>query len=188
MKAYTVKDLMVPLSEYATVSEHASLYDAVLALDKAQQEFTRSPYRHRAVLVFDDNNNVVGKLSQLDVIRALEPKYMDMHEKRSGSARYGFSRKFMQSLMEQYSLWTEPLDDICQRAPQIKVSQVMLTPSDKEYVDEKASLGEAVHMLVMGHHQSLLVTRAGKIVGILRLTDVFAAIIQMMHECQIESE
>ena len=30
MKSYTVKDLMVPLSEYATVSEDATLYDAVL--------------------------------------------------------------------------------------------------------------------------------------------------------------
>lgn len=188
MKTYTVKDLMVQLSEYATVPEDASLYDAVLALDKAQQEFSRSPYTHRAVLVYDADKKIVGKLSQLDVIRALEPKYMEMQEKRSGSARYGFSKKFMQSLMEQYDLWTEPLTDICRRAPQVKVSQVMLTPSDKEYVDEGASLNEAVHMLVMGHHQSLLVTRDGEIVGILRLTDVFAAIIQMMHECQAEFE
>ena len=30
-----------------------------------------------------------------------------------------------------------------------------------------------IHQLVLGHHQSLLVTRGDKIVGILRLTDVF---------------
>jgi CBS-domain-containing membrane protein len=39
-------------------------------------------------------------------------------------------------------------------------------------------------MLVMGHHQSLLVRKDGKIVGILRLTDVFAAVFQVMKSCQ----
>jgi predicted transcriptional regulator len=38
----------------------------------------------------------------------------------------------------------------------------------------------------MGHHQSLLVTRAGKIVGILRLTDVFGEICDVIREtCQL---
>ena len=31
MKTIAVKNLMVPLAEYATVSEEATLYDAVLA-------------------------------------------------------------------------------------------------------------------------------------------------------------
>ena len=39
MKTYKIKDLMVPMSEYATVSEEATLYEAVLALEKAQEEF-----------------------------------------------------------------------------------------------------------------------------------------------------
>jgi CBS domain-containing protein len=186
MKSYTVEDLMVPLSEYATVSEDASLYDAVLALDKAQQEFVGSHYKHRAILVYDKDNKIVGKISQLDVLKALEPKYRDMQDQHTGMARYGFSKKFMQSIMEQYELWTDPLIDICRKAPEIKVSKVMYTPSEKEYVAENVTLGEAVHMLVMGHHQSLLVTKGEDIIGILRLTDVFAAIIQLMHECQLE--
>ena len=39
MKSYSVKDLMVPLSEYATVSEDATLYEAVLSLEEAQEKF-----------------------------------------------------------------------------------------------------------------------------------------------------
>ena len=51
MKSYTIKDLMVPLSEYATVSEDASLYDAVLSLEDAQEQFEdkHTRYRHRAI-------------------------------------------------------------------------------------------------------------------------------------------
>ena len=39
MKNYCVKDLMVPISEYATVPEEATLYESVLALEKAQETF-----------------------------------------------------------------------------------------------------------------------------------------------------
>jgi CBS domain-containing protein len=81
MKSYRVKDLMVPLSEYATVPEAATLLEAVKTLRKAQDEFGRNRYQHRAILVFDGNNHFVGKLSQHDVIEALEPKY-----KRMGSS------------------------------------------------------------------------------------------------------
>lgn len=59
----------------------------------------------------------------------------------------------------------------------------MYSPTEGEYVDENATLDEAIHMLVMGHHQSLLVTRNDDIIGILRLTDVFAAIFHTMKEC-----
>lgn len=184
MKEYTVKDLMVPISEYATVSEDASLYEAVLTLEKAQADFNANHYTHRAILVYDKQKQIVGKLSQLDVIRSLEPKYNDMLES-SGHSRFGFSRKFMKSLLTQYKLWDMPLADICRKASGIRVSDVMYTPSEGEFVSEEATLNEAVHMLVMGHHQSLLVTRGTEIIGILRLTDVFSAIFHMMKECNI---
>jgi predicted transcriptional regulator len=61
----------------------------------------------------------------------------------------------------------------------------MHTPTEGEYVSEDASLEVAIHQLIMGHHQSLLVTRKKKIVGILRLTDVFAAVFHKMKECFI---
>lgn len=180
--AYTVKDLMIPLSEYATVSEDSTLFEAVLSLEKAQAEFDHTRYRHRAVLVLDAQGAVVGKLSQLDALRALEPKYEEMQAGGSLS-RFGFSRKFMKSMMEHYKLFDRPMKDICKTAATAKVKDFMHTLTEGEYVEETASLDEAIHQLVLGHHQSLLVTRGSEIVGILRLTDVFAAIFHAMKEC-----
>ena len=184
MKTFTVGDLMVPLAEYATVSEDATLYVAVLALEKAQESFEdkHTRYSHRAILVLDKDGDVVGKLSQLDVLRALEPKYQDLIEGR-GAQRFGLTKQFMQSMLLQYHLFAEPLADICRKAGEKNVKQFMYTPSEGEYVTENASMGEAVHQLIMGHHQSLLVTRDKKIVGILRLTDVFAAVFHEMKGC-----
>ena len=77
MEKTTIGDLMVPLEEYATVSEEATLKDALDALEKVQEELDRKRYKylHRAVLVLDNNNKVVGKITQLDIMRGLEPNY-----------------------------------------------------------------------------------------------------------------
>lgn len=182
MKTYTVKDLMVPLSEYATVREDATLFEAVLELEKAQEEFDHTRYRHRAVLVLDDDNNVSGKLSQLDALKALEPKYNDMLTGH-GLKFSGFTKSFMQTLLKDYNLFENPLKDICHKAGHTSVKTIMYKPSEGEYVDAGATLDQAIHQLVLGHHQSLLVTEGGTIIGVLRLTDVFAAVFHVMKEC-----
>jgi CBS domain-containing protein len=186
METITTKDLMVPLHEYATVSQEATIYEAVLALEKAQEEIdrTRYAYLHRAVLVFDKNKKIVGKVSQLDILRALEPKYGEMGEPRSLS-KAGFSPNFLKSMLEQYSLMTQPFEEVCMKAGKLKVKDFMYTPSEGEYVDENATLREAVHNIVMGRHQSLLVTRGKEIVGILRLTDIFKEVFQTMKKSSI---
>jgi CBS domain-containing protein len=173
---------MVPLSEYATISEGATILDAVVALEKAQEEFDATRYRHRAILVLDDGGKVIGKLSQLDLLRSLEPKYEEMKDSR-GLAKLGFSKTFMLSLLETYKMFDKPMEALCRKAAQQKVNQYMHTPSEGEFIDERAALDAAIHLLVMGHHQSLLVTRDGEIVGILRLTDVFGAVFHTMREC-----
>ncbi len=184
MKSITVKDIMVPLSEYATVTKEATLGEAILALEKAQKKFDPLRHRHRAILVFDENNKIVGKISMLDVLRALEPKYGEIEDKEMLS-RYGFSPQFLKSMLEQYSLWVGPLKDICSKAASLKVKNFMYTPSEGEYIEESITLGEAIHQFVMGHHHSLLVTKGDEILGILRLSDVFVAICDEIKVCEL---
>ena len=181
MEKINVESLMVPLEEYATVKDDANMQEAVKALKKAQEEFNSKDYfhTHRQLLVIDKDGNVLGKISQLDVIRALEPKYNDMGDMRYLS-RTGFSENFIKSMMDKYALYDIPLSDMCKRAENLMVKDFMYTPSEGEYVRANASLREAVHIFVMGEHQSLLVTKDEKIVGILRLTDVFMEIFQTM--------
>jgi CBS domain-containing protein len=184
VKTYPVKDLMVPLSEYATVSEAATLYEAVLALEEAQEKYEdkHTRYRHRAILILDKGGQVIGKLSQLDVLKALEPKYKKMLE-GEGLHRYGFAKEFEESILEKFGLFAGPMEDICRKAGEKNVKEFMYTPTEGEYVSEDATLELAIHQLIIGRHQSLLVTRNEKIVGILRLTDVFAAVFHRMKEC-----
>jgi CBS domain-containing protein len=184
MKSKPVKTLMVPLAEYAVVSEDANLFEAVLALEKAQEEYEKSRYTHRAILVRDKTGKVSGKLSQLDVLIGLEPKYKKIGEMKSIS-NLGFSTDYLKNLLSQYSLWDEPMGDICKKAQKIIVKEIMHAPVTGEFVGEDATLDQAIHQLVMGKHQSLLVTRNGDIVGILRLVDAFREVFDQIKACKI---
>ena len=185
MSDYSVKELMVPLSEYATVPEGSTLFDAVLALEKAQEEFDHTKYKHRGVLILDKDKRVIGKLGQLDVLRALEPKDDDPGEITELS-QFGFSSNFVHKMRTQWILKATPLKDLCSKASKLKVEDFMQTLSEGEFIEQEASLEMAVMQLVMGHHISLLVTRKKEIIGILRLTDAFAAIFHLMKECEIK--
>jgi CBS domain containing-hemolysin-like protein len=184
MKSVKVKELMVPVAEYATVFENATLYEAVLALEEARESFDRERDKHRAVLVLDTNNRTVGKLSIMDVVRSLEPKYEEIGDLNAIS-RLGFTPEFVKSMLRNYGLWEKPLQDICRKAASKKIKAIMQTPTEGEYVSEEASLNEAIHLLVMGNRQSLLVKCKEEIVGILRLSDVFAYVRDVIKACNL---
>jgi len=181
---FQVKELMVPLSEYATVPEGSTLFEAALALENAQEAFDHLKYKHRAVLILDKAGQVIGKLGQLDVLRALEPKNEDLDD-INALAQYDFSSNFIRHVRKQRRLKASPLKDICSKAAKLRVEDFMQAPSEGEFIDLEASLEIAVLQLVMGRHLALLVTCDRKIVGILRLTDVFAAVFHTMKECEI---
>ncbi len=100
-------------------------------------------------------------------------------------SRYPFAPNFMKSLFAQYDLWDKPLDDICKKAGQKPVKEFVEPFNEGEVVEEETSLNEAIHMLVVGQLQSLLVTREGEVTGILRLTDVFHEVLKMVKVCKL---
>lgn len=182
MKTRQVKELMVPISDYATIHESATMADAVTALENENKRYGDRPYRHQSLVVIDDNRHVVGRLSQVDMMRALEPRYKEL-----GSAKWigrsVLSKKVLQTLREEFQLWEQPLEVMCKAMGGYKVREFMQAPTEGEFVSETDTLNIASHRVVMGSHHSLLVTRDKEIVGILRSTDLFNALYDMMAEC-----
>lgn len=183
MQSILVKDIMVPLKDYATVHEEATMYDAVTALEKAQAEYDQDQYRHRAVLVYNDKNKIVGKVSQWDLLVALEPNYSKLIDIKALS-RTGFSLDYIESFSNA-GLWKNPLDEICRKASAMVIKNFMHTPDEGEFIREEAEMNEAVHQLIIGKHHSLLVTRGSDIVGVLRLTDVFKMVCERIKACKL---
>ncbi|MCK5695952.1 MAG: CBS domain-containing protein [Desulfobacula sp.] len=184
MDAKKVKEVMILLSEYATVNENDTLQDAIKTLYLSQQALSNNDYKHRAVLVYDKIGNITGKVSSLDVLCALEPKYSQLghsdHLDKMGLSRFGLSNDFLHSLVENYNLWDESCESLVKKARKRKVKDIMYSPQKGEYVDEDLPISEAIHQFILGHHQSLLVLKDDKVVGILRLTDIFKLICDLI--------
>lgn len=187
MEKTSVKDLMVPISEYATVKVGTSLLDATLALETAQEAFTMSKYQHRAILVLDNNNMVVGKVGQLRILKAVETRY-DLDSEAENLANFNFSGEYIADQQAQYRLQGPILNtESLRAAAEKKVEEFMQKPTPGEFVSEDCSLDVAIHKLVAGPHLSLLVTKDEEIVGILRISDVFAAVFHEMRTTAVTS-
>ena len=179
MQNKRVKDLMVPLEGYAVVSEDKTLLDAVMALDEAIKKLPPGRQKHRAVLVLDKNKKVVGKIGHLAFLKALEPKYNVLGD-LPALARVGVSQEFIESMMQNYHFFQDNLTDLCRRAGSLKARDVMHPVS--ESIDESATIAEGVHKLVMHQSLSILVTRKGDVVGVLRISDLFEELTSEMRK------
>lgn len=180
-----VKDLMIPISEYATVDKGATLFEAVLALEKVQEKNSKATkYKYRVVLVVDNNGKVVGKLNQLDVLRALELG-KDQTAEIEDISKFGFSQKLVTDLMECSRLRNTSLNILCLKPAMMKVEDFMEVPSERQSVEEDTSLDVAIYQLMNGPFLSLMVLRENEIVGILRLTDIFLTVVNAMKENEL---
>jgi predicted transcriptional regulator len=172
-----VKDLMVPIAQYAVVTDDMTLYDAFNELRKALKNLPPGRQPYRAVLVVDNEKRVVGKIGQLAFLKALEPKYNDLGDLGLLS-RAGVSSGFISSMMEQYRFFQDNLEDMIKKARKIKASEAMHPVT--ESIDENANLGEALHKIVMWQTLSIIVTSGTKAVGLLRLSDLFEEVSRAM--------
>ncbi len=174
-----VKDLMVPISDYATISEGATLLEAVFALENAKADFTtRADCPHWVVLILNSDNKVIGKLSQIDVLSALETKNEGM-KNIDQLSKFGFSSKYITKHKEGVYLKSLSYDNLY-ADPEImsmKVEEFMKKIAANDFVDENTSFATAAHHMASRNRLSMLVTHSDDVVGILRLSDLFTAVI-----------
>ncbi len=184
MKTIMVRDLMIPVESYTTVPLDATLYEAVVALDNSQRSTDPLRYKHRAIFVLDRNGEVIGKMNMKSILSALKPESLNK-EGEEVLSREGYSPDLIQSLTEKNVLWIDPLQIACDRASQLMVIDVVKPPKRAELIDESATLGDALQQLLVYPFYSLLVMKNDyEIIGILRLSDLYATVCREMKKCK----
>ncbi len=176
-----VKDLMVPVEQCAIAKQEMTVGYAIQVLMKSpekQRGAQRGRSRCKALLVLDKDNQIVGELSQADIVLSMEQRYRDLKgsEAIAHTSTAVFSPALLKFILRRYSLWGESFEQRCQMVLNFRVKDCMYTLESDEYVQESDSLEVAIRQLAMGNHQSLLVRKGDGIVGILRLKDVFEQI------------
>ena len=87
--------------------------------------------------------------------------------------------------VQDFQLWLEPMQSLCERGAGIKVSEIMHVPEDYEYLQENDSLEKALHEYVMGLHQPLIVKNGDTVTGVLRFGDLFEIVRDQMLSCPL---
>ncbi len=178
MDELKVEDVMVPLEEYATISDSCTIREALVALDRAQLGLDDDRHHHRAVLVLDGGGNIVGKLTHWAILRALEPHpFSKKARERLVHAR--MSPAQIEAIEEATTLAQGSLRQLCRAAANVGVRDAMIPA--KESIDGRSDLGGAIFQMVQTHTQSILVTRGKTVIGILRMSDVFECVAEQVR-------
>ncbi len=179
-----VKDLMVPLDRYGLISQDATLLEAIQILQEAQKKRDRRRQPFRAVLIIDENKKVIGKLGELAFLKALEPKRNVLGDVSKLSSA-GVSDQIINTVMSHYQFFQDKLSNLCFRARDIKVKDVMHPIT--ESIDENAPLCEAISKIILWDTLSVIVTRKGEIVGLLRISDICQEVAEQMKSLSLEN-
>ena len=177
------KDIMRPLDECAVVADEATLAEAIIALDEAQELVPAGRQEHRVVLVQDAKGKIVGRIGYLGFLKALEPKYSNIGDVEKLS-RVGVGADLMNVIMDSYRFWQDDLASVRQRAHHIAVKDAMAPIEDS--IDVNCTVTEAMHHLIMKQSLSVVVKMKGVAVGLLRLSDLFDEVAEFIKSPEDE--
>jgi CBS domain containing-hemolysin-like protein len=180
MNEIKVKEIMIPISKCLKVRKDQSLIEVFKALDQIRA--TENDAAHKDAIVLDESGDFNGKVTMIDIFRALEPRYGQVKQQQKMASM--LSAGAVMKVAKDFDLWMEPTKTIRERANQLKVADVMHAPEKIEYIKEGDSLEKALHIYVMGVHQPLIVRNDNDdITGVLRFGDIFEAFRRSLLSC-----
>jgi len=116
----------------------------------------------------------------LRALKAIETEFVG-HLELDSLRAFNFSETYIGGVKAKHRLQGQVITtETLRTASQKKVEEFMQSPTPGEFIADDAGLDTAIHLLTAGAHPPLLVVREEKIVGILRISDVFAAVFHEM--------
>ena len=153
----TAEDIMVPIGDYNTISENATLYEAIKVLRGSFHRDGKAWYGHRSVIVLGISGDLVGILSLRSLLKAAGLRKLDNDPdfKAESWGWYYINRLRTQSLM--------------------RVRDVM-RPLAVATVDAGENVKDVAVSLFKHQVNSLPVLKKGRLVGMVRTLDIFMVI------------
>jgi len=159
-----VKDLMIPLADYPHIPYWFTLRQAMAIVREAAIKFEVS-FEPRAVLVFDEKYQLMGILTLRDMIKGLEPKFLQ-------------STSLVKMDPSLTVLMGDHLGPNMREAAQRPVSEVM-SPIQAT-VDGSAPIVKALYLMIKENVGLMPVIQDSKVAGMIRLSDLFGEIAKLV--------
>jgi len=168
-KLSIVRKLLLPIDEYARVSEAGTLQDALRALADAQRYVRPTKQPHRAVLVERSTGVFVGLLGYKEILAALRPEQLSF-ELDETMRQAGVSDAMVSTSLASLQFFQEDLPSLGDRACAIEIQDLLL--ARPMTIDADAPLHLLLDAFVRAGAPSMLVTDNGDIVGVIRMSDL----------------
>jgi CBS domain-containing protein len=173
MPTRRVGEIMIPIEQYPSVTDTATLREAIRVIEKAQLEVDRKKSLPRVILVFDAIGVMVGYVRRRDIMRGLEPKSyiaqpLDYRKKPfevgldPNLSEFTYDR-VVKSIVDQAD---RPVTDVMQ-------------PNDI-LIDADDHCVKAMYEMVAYNLSHLPVISEGQLVGVVRSVDVFHELVQLV--------
>ena len=161
-----VREVMIPLQDYPHIPEWFSLRQAVAIVRESAIKYA-GVFEPRTVLVFNDKYQIVGILTLRDILKGLEPAFLKESEliKADPALAIVMGDLFGPGMEKQAE---RPVSEVM--GP-IKVS-----------VKADDSLVKALFLMVKENVGMMPVMEDNRVVGMVRLTDLFLEVSQAILE------
>ncbi len=177
----TVRDLMIPLDRYSVVNPNSTLREAVLSLRQSYCQLETGMCTEvgpRSVMVVDNQGRLVGMLDFPTILRTLIPEVAGGLTARLEALEVtiAFAQADSVSLDEARADFKERVI----RNAGVKVKDIML--KTRGTIQADASLTEALKLIFRNKITKIPVYEGNKLVGIIRDTDLFLAVAEILAE------
>ncbi|MDI6801903.1 MAG: CBS domain-containing protein [Thermodesulfovibrionales bacterium] len=155
-----VGQLFVAISDYPHINENGFVKDAFQILRKNFQEGKG----YRRILVLDGENRLKGLLGVADLVKAAAPGFLKASKPDA-----------FQGLQIDYPalslIWQELFSEKCKEETKKPVKEAMQKIGATVSMDDPVA--KAAYVMITANTPVLPVMDAGKVVGVIRLQDVF---------------
>jgi CBS domain-containing protein len=161
-----VKDHIITLGRYPHLKEHQSLSDAVEVI-KSYTAGSAERLRYSGMLIVDDNNRLVGRVTMQDIVLGIDPRF-------TGLAKVNKYEGKKADVTNLVTLWEDSFFEECSKRGTKKIIDFM-SPI-KHTVKGDDSLLKALAVMLSDNETVLPVVEDDLVVGVLRLEEIFKAI------------
>ena len=168
----TIRNVLIPLDRYPHINENQTLHDAVTEL-KSFTAGVKNRLRYDGLLVINDQNQLVGKVTLVDILRALFPP---LYETLEVNTFQGKESDFpnLAILLEDKVL------NKCSLKASEPVKEIM---SDAEnFIEADTQILKTLTIMSNTGNYNLPVIDGNAIIGVIRIEEIFIA---MCSYCNI---
>lgn len=176
-----VRDLLVPINEYAVTSPDHSLREAVPALRRLYcqvEDGKCTEAGHRNILVIDASGDLVGIMDFRSILKILIPEVAGSISERIASLEVSIA--FAQADLPELDEARASFVARVLKNAETKVRDVMLTV--RGTIEADSDMMEALKLIYRNRISVLPVYDKGKVIGVLRESDLFLAVADILAE------